>query len=213
MARLPSVDGPSLASTVRRQRELLRKQSTASPFSATGQGAVGYVDAGDAAARAYADTGDSAVRKYADTGDSSTLSSAKSYTDAATTMPGLEAPYAALTIPAATVTAVPWGAPTENTGGFVVSGNTITVPAGKGGVYAVSMTLSVPTPVQSTRAFVNLYTGSSRLACREVFTGDSICTATVTARVADLGIIKAEIYCATATSLNGGWVTLYRLHS
>ena len=212
MARLPNVDGPSLASTVRRQRELLRKQGTASPFSATGQGAVGYVDAGDAAARAYADTGDAAVRSYADTGDASTLASAKSYTDAATAMPGLEAPYAALTIPAAAVTAVPWGAPTENTGGFVVSANSITVPAGKGGVYAISVTLSVANS-QPTRGFINLYAGSSRLASREIFTGDSICTATITARVADLGIIKAEIYCATATSLNGGWVTAYRLHS
>jgi hypothetical protein len=189
MARLPK-GPPKLRDVLREQRELQRKQGTASAFVGTGSTATGYVDNGDA----------------------STLAAAKSYTDAATTMPGMEAPYAALTIPAGTVAAVPWGAPSENTGGFVVAGNAITIPAGMGGVYAVTATLAVADS-QPTRGFVDLYSGSLRSASRGVFTGDSVCTVNVTARVASLSIIKAEIYCGTATSLTGGWITLYRLHS
>ena len=189
MAKLPK-GSLTLRDVLREQRELQRKQGTAPAFHGTGMTATGYVDAGDA----------------------NTLAAAKSYTDAATTMPGLEAPYAALTIPAGAATAVPWGAPTENTGGFVVASNTITVPAGMGGVYAVTVVLNVGA-VQNTRAFLNLYMGSSRGLVRGVFTTDSIGFVSATARVADLSIIKAEVYCGTATSLTGGWITIYRLHS
>ena len=196
MAKLPQ-GPPTLRDVLREQRALQKRQGTSSPFDGTG-----ITVGADGSMTLPGKLTAGSVQGYAST----------SYVDASSAKYGLEAPNAALTITAATVTAVPWGAPSENTGGYVVSGGNITVPAGMGGVYAVTVTLSVAAS-QATRAFINLYPGSSRLACREVFTGDSVCTASVTARVADLGIIKAEVYCATATSINGGWVTLYRLHS
>jgi len=195
VSKLPPT-GPSLARYLRAQKRAADAQRNSSAFSNS----------------TLSPGGQYAAPSYVDTGDANTLATAQAYTDASSAKYGLEAPFAALTITAATVTAVPWGAPSENTGGYVVSGGNITVPAGMGGVYAITVNLSVAAS-QATRAFVNLYPGTSRIAGRGVFTGDSTGTASITARVADLGIIKAEIYCATATSLNGGWITLYRLHS
>jgi len=198
MAKLPK-GPPTLRDVLREQRIQVRRQGTASPFDGTGitVGADGSLTVpGTLTAGSVVGAG----------------GASQSYVDAATAVYGLEAPSSALALTAATVTAVPWGAPSENTGGYVVSGGNITVPSGMGGVYAITTTLQVAN-AQPTRAYINLYAGASRLAAREVFTGDTICTASVTARVADLGIIKAEVYCATATSINGGWVTLYRLHS
>lgn len=196
MARLPK-GSPTLRDVLRDQRRQLRKQGTSSPFDGTGI-AVGA----DGGMTLPGTLTVGSVQGYAPT----------SYVDAATAVYGLEAAASALTIPAATTTAVPWGAPTENTGGYVVAGNTVTVPAGKGGVYSVTVSLSVA-DTQPVRAFLNVYLGSSRSPVREVFTTDSVGSVSATARVSDLEIIKADVYCGTASSLVGGWITLYRLHS
>jgi hypothetical protein len=190
MARLPNVDGPSVTGTIRRQRELLRKLGTASPFAGTGESATSYVSSDSAA----------------------TLAAANAYTDSSSAKYGLEVSYSPVTVPAAATTPLPWGSPTENTGGYVVADNAISVPAGMGGVYAVTLSLGVA-DLQATRAFVSLYMGGSRGVVRGVFTSDTQAAVSAVARLADLDVVKAEVYCETATSTSAGWLTLYRLHS
>jgi hypothetical protein len=81
-----------------------------------------------------------------------------------------------------------------------------------GGVYTVTVEVDVAN-TQTTRGFVNLYMGATRNNPRGVFTSDSKGSVSATARLADLAVVKTEIYCATATSSTGGWLTLYRLHA
>jgi hypothetical protein len=103
-------------------------------------------------------------------------------------------------IPAGTVTGIGWAVPSENECALAKLNLyqwQVTVP----GLYVVTVATSL-SPSQTGRAFTDLYVGPH--IARGVFTGDSKAAATIATRCVAGAVIKAEIYCTTATSISAG---------
>ncbi|MGC5664921.1 hypothetical protein ACN261_31525 [Micromonospora sp. WMMD723] len=112
-------------------------------------------------------------------------------------------------ISASTVTAITWQAASENVGGFTKpSGFEFTVPAA--GLY-VATVQGLVSNGQSGRAFVNMVMDGR--AYRASFGGvsESGWASTGQRRMAASTIVKAEIFCATATTIASGTLSVYRV--
>lgn len=119
----------------------------------------------------------------------------------------------AQSVPASTVTGVSWQAASENVGGFGnPSALEFTVPAA--GFYTATFQGLVGNG-QSGRAFAQVLMGPSGnlRGYRGAFgaAGESGFSATGQRRLAVGGIVKAEIFCATATTVQPSTLVIYQI--
>lgn len=112
-------------------------------------------------------------------------------------------------ISAATITALRWQAATSNVGGFGKPNTTDwTVPTG--GLYIATVQGLVGAG-QSGRAYIDVSMGARAYRTPFGGVGESGWSSTGQRRLTAGAVIKAEIYCATATSLNLATLVAYRV--
>lgn len=126
-------------------------------------------------------------------------------------MVGMEAAseVAPQSIPALTITGVRWQPASSNVGGFTKpSVFEFAVPTA--GVYVATIQGTV-TNGQTGRAYADVAMDNRRFRTPFGGAGESGFGATGTRRLAAGAIVKAELYCATATTLGASTLVIYRL--